>query len=102
MTATPASTPVWAEKPHTLKFPVPVDGGDPITVVIIYEPDSEALERIEALNMQPGVNPTVAQTRGVVEAMSRLPDGALKKAHFSDIKALGGIAGPFLEAAVQD
>lgn len=91
---------VWNEAPYSFIFPVAQPNGETITNITIREPDAEALERIDALGIEEGRKPTVAQGRCIMEALAGLDDGALKKMHAKDFTALMELSGPFLEGAM--
>lgn len=81
----------WKSKSVPLTHPIPEgEGSDKkITAITLFEPDVEALEKIEDLGIEAGKKLSVKQIRGAIAAMSRLDDDVIKKLHRSDFEALG-------------
>lgn len=85
----------WKTVTHKLKFPLEFDG-EKIEKITLREPDVEALEQIDELDIQPGKPIRVRQMRGMIEALSDVPGDALKKMHSDDLTALGELLAPLL------
>ena len=94
-THTPVAT--WRTVEHKLIHPVAGADGN-VSSVIFKEPDIEALEKIDDLNIMEGKPLKVAQIRGIIGALSGLPDEVLKRIHRDDFAALGDKAVPLLAA----
>lgn len=96
-----APDPAWPEIRHPLLHPVPVEGTEKLREIVLREPDVEALERIDALNLKPGEALSISQLRAVIAALSNQPDATIKKLHQADFRALGEKAAPLLEGAAE-
>jgi hypothetical protein len=95
-----AAAPVWKEIRHPLTHPIPdPETGEMITEIVMREPDVEALERIDGLGMEEGKRMKVSQIRGLIAALSGLPDATIGKMHKNDFAAIGEEAVPLLEGA---
>lgn len=88
----------WGETTIPLKFPVDQGEAPKIEKVTLREPDGEALEKIDALGLEPGKPMRVAQINGIIAALSGLPIETVRKLHRNDIRDLGEAAAPLLEA----
>lgn len=86
----------WKTATHRLKFPIEFDG-EKIEKITLREPDVEALEKIDDLEIEPGKNLRVRQIRGIIAALGDVPADALGKMHKSDLEALGALIAPLLE-----
>ncbi|MCT8999224.1 phage tail assembly protein [Chelativorans intermedius] len=86
----------WKTVTHTLKFPLQFEGRK-IEKITLREPDVEALEKIDELDIQPGKPVRVRQMRGMIAALGDCPPEALGKLHRDDLAALGELLGPLLE-----
>lgn len=96
--AAEAKAVAWPEISISLKHPIE-HMGTTVTRLTLREPDVEALERIETLGLVAGKNPTVAQTRGIIAALSGVAgdaDGLIKRLHKDDFAALAGHLVPLL------
>ena len=93
-----AGTPKWEEFTHPLLYPVPTEG-QTLASVTFREPDGEALEAIDNLNLDPGKPMRVSQVLGIIAALSGIPIDTVRKFHARDIRALGEAASPLLEGA---
>jgi len=89
--------PPWPEIRHTLRFPITPPGGEVVSEVVCREPDVEALERIDNLGMVEGQPLKVAQIRGIIAALSGLPDDVIRKMHKTDFAGLTEKVVPLLE-----
>mgnify|MGYP001106100179 CR=1 FL=1 len=88
----------WKTVTHKLKFPIEFDG-EKIEKITLREPDVEALEQIDELDIQPGKPIRVRQMRGMIAALGDAPDAALGKLHRDDLVALGELIAPLLDSA---
>lgn len=88
----------WKTVTHNLKFPVDHEGAK-IEKITLREPDVEALEAIDELEIEPGKPIRVRQMRGMIAALGDAPDAALGKLHRDDLAALGELIAPLLDSA---
>lgn len=91
----------WKTETVTLTHPIPAgEGSDQkITSITLFEPDVEALEKIEDLNFKEGEKLTVKQIRGAIAALSRLDDDVIRKLHRDDFNALGNAFPPLFSGS---
>ena len=86
----------WGVSPLKLKFPVTTEAGT-ITEIIMREPNGEALEAIDDLNMQEGERPTMRQTLALIRILSGISKDVTDKMHRDDIMGAMEALGPLLE-----
>ncbi|WP_099867835.1 phage tail assembly protein [Pararhizobium haloflavum] len=86
----------WKTRTHVLKFPVTL-GEKHIAAVTVREPDVDALEAIEGLEIENGESLTIKQMRGLISALADCPSEAIGKMHRSDLEALGEVVIPLLQ-----
>lgn len=95
----PDTPPQWVEK--TVPLIHPIDGPEgKIESLTFREPDVEALERIEELDIQKGDRIKVRHLRVIAAALSRQPDDLIRRVHASDFEKVTEAIVPFLEFAV--
>jgi len=94
MTDTANAAPVWREATYTLKFPIKIDGQEPITTIRLSEPDAEALEVIDTQGAMNKGRITVTGTIAIIAALARLPLDTVRKVHRDDFAALAELAAP--------
>lgn len=90
-----ASKAQWKTETHTFKYPVIVDDTT-YTTITLREPDVDALEKIEALGVTDGSEPTLSQLRGTIAAVADLPNEVIGKIHRDDFLVLGEMIAPLL------
>lgn len=88
----------WREETVQLVHPVQV-GGVPYTHITVREPSVAALEAIESLGIEDGVDPNVRQLRGLIAALAVEPERVILALHRVDFERLQGVVVPFLEAS---
>jgi hypothetical protein len=91
-----AELPRWVETTHKLKFAVKLGDEPAVTSITLREPDIEALEAIEALDVTEGTRMTVKQTKAVICALSGQPPEVIGKLHRDDYIALVEITAPLV------
>lgn len=85
----------WKSKTIQLLHPIKV-GELSLTEVTLREPDLEAMEKIEEIGFEEGVQPTVKQVRLAIEALSGLETDKVKRLHKDDFAAVGAEVAPLL------
>lgn len=88
----------WKTKTITLLHPIKV-GELSLSSITLREPDLEAMEKIEEIGFEDGVQPTVKQVRLAIEALCGLDDQQLpliKRLHKDDFAAVGAEVAPLL------
>lgn len=91
----------WPKATVTLARPVKGADGEEIASLTFLEPDVEALERIEDLDVQEGEPIKVRHLRHIAAALSRQPDEVIKRLHARDFAKVTEALTPFLEYAVR-
>ena len=77
----------------------PVSGPDgAVFIVTMREPDIEALEKIDNLGITSDKPMKVSQIKGVIVALTGLPEAVVNRIHRDDFTAIGEAAVPLLEA----
>lgn len=93
------AAPIWPETFVDLDFPIPDGKGGTIKRITFHEPDVEALETMEELDLVEGKPLKVRHIRIISAALSRLPNETIKKINSRDFTRLAEALAPFLEAA---
>lgn len=81
---------------YRLQYPV-VDDGALHTTITLREPDVDALEKIDDLDIADGGRPKIRQMRCMIAALADVSDTAIGKMHRDDLMALGELLGPLLD-----
>lgn len=92
--------PVWPSTTVPLDYPVTGPQGEEIASLTFSEPDVEALERIETLDLQEGEKIKVRHLRAIAAALSRQPDDVIRSLNARDFGRVSEAIVPFLEFAV--
>ncbi len=92
----------WPSISVTLNYPVDIPGHGKPKKLVFREPDVEALERIEALNLKEGAQVKLFEVRAIAEALAGFPEGSLKKLNHRDIKKVSEEVAPFFQVALGD
>lgn len=97
-----APQPTWPSITHTLLYPLPVEGSDPVASIEVREPDLETLEGVLAVVEAHGLTDNDARIglrtlRPLLAALTGIPDASLKRLHFKDATALMEKMAPLLE-----
>lgn len=94
----------WKTKTIPLTRPVEMPDGK-IEEIMIREPDVEAIEAIEEMDLPTGAASKkklkVSQIRRMVEILSDAPDGSVQKMHPEDFQKVAREVTSFLERAGQ-
>jgi hypothetical protein len=85
----------WKTQTHTLAHPIKV-GDREIKTVTMREPDIDALEAIEELDIEQGKPLKVKHMRGIIVALSDLTHEEAGKLHRDDLAGLGEFIAPLL------
>jgi|GEM_PF-2270197 len=93
--------PKWPDATVALTHPVKGADGEDITALTFLEPDVEALERLEDLDVQDGERIKIRHLRYIAAALSRQPDEVIKRINARDFAKVTEAITPFLEYAVR-
>lgn len=93
------AAPIWPEAHVDLDHPIPDGKGGEIKRITFREPDVEALETMEELELVRGEPLKIRHLRIISAALSRLPNETIKKINSRDFTRLAEALAPFLEAA---
>jgi type II secretory pathway component PulC len=85
---------------YHLRFPI-VDDGALHTTITLREPDVDALEKIDDLDLVEGGRPKIRQMRSMIAAVADVSDAVIGKLHRNDMIALGELLAPLLEAPAE-
>ena len=86
----------WKTIVVPLKHPITVEGTT-YDRAVLREPDVETLEALDEIGMKEGVDPTVAQSRRAIVALTGLPDAVVRKMHMVDFNTVSGAVVPLME-----
>ena len=84
----------WKKVTVSLTHPIMTEDGE-IKSLTLLEPNVEALEEIDELELSTDKNPSIRQLRRIIEILGNLPDGAAKSMSRTDFH--GVINSGFLE-----
>lgn len=98
----PVSDAKWPSITHTLLHPLPVEGKEPLSEIVVREPDLETLEAVLGVVEAHGLTDNEAKLglkvlRPLLSALTGIPDASLKRLHFKDATALMEKMAPLLE-----